>query len=91
MNQHPHFDGIVLDLGVSSPQLDDAERGFSFSKEGPVDMRMDAQTGISARDFLIQQDEDSLANILYFYGEEPRNLDSLYLVLENKMKVDHND
>ena len=73
INKHPHFDGIVLDLGVSSPQLDHAERGFSFSKDGPVDMRMDAKGGISARDFLIQQDEDSLADILYFYGEEPRS------------------
>ena len=70
---YPHFDGIILDLGVSSPQLDQAERGFSFSKDGPVDMRMDAQAGISARDFLMQQDEESLANILYFYGEEPRS------------------
>ena len=69
----PLFDGILLDLGVSSPQLDHPDRGFSFSKDGPVDMRMDTQNGISARDFLLQQDEDSLANVLYYYGEEHRS------------------
>ena len=67
------FDGILLDLGVSSPQLDHPDRGFSFSKDGPVDMRMDRSHGIPARDFLQTLDQDQLADILYHYGEEPRS------------------
>jgi 16S rRNA (cytosine1402-N4)-methyltransferase len=62
-------DGVVLDLGVSSMQLDLAERGFSFAKDGPLDMRM-SQTGVSARDLVNQADEAVLADILYHYGEE---------------------
>jgi 16S rRNA (cytosine1402-N4)-methyltransferase len=62
-------DGVVLDLGVSSMQLDLAERGFSFAKDGPLDMRM-SQTGASARDLVNQADESVLADILYHYGEE---------------------
>jgi 16S rRNA (cytosine1402-N4)-methyltransferase len=63
------LDGVVLDLGVSSMQLDQAERGFSFMKDGPLDMRM-SQTGESAADLVNTADEAVLADILYHYGEE---------------------
>jgi 16S rRNA (cytosine1402-N4)-methyltransferase len=63
------LDGIVLDLGVSSMQLDLAERGFSFAKDGPLDMRM-AQTGESAADLVNSASEERLADILYHFGEE---------------------
>lgn len=63
------LDGVVLDLGVSSMQLDRAERGFSFAKEGPLDMRM-GQSGPSAADLVNEADEKTLADILFQYGEE---------------------
>ena len=62
-------DGIVMDIGVSSMQLDRAERGFAFSAEGPLDMRM-SQEGPSAADFLNSADEGEIADVLYTYGEE---------------------
>ncbi|WP_299742226.1 16S rRNA (cytosine(1402)-N(4))-methyltransferase RsmH [uncultured Tateyamaria sp.] len=63
------LDGVVLDLGVSSMQLDQAERGFSFMKDGPLDMRM-SQDGPSAADIVNEADEGVLADILFQYGEE---------------------
>ncbi|MDE1901403.1 MAG: 16S rRNA (cytosine(1402)-N(4))-methyltransferase RsmH [Alphaproteobacteria bacterium] len=62
-------DGIALDLGVSSPQLDDRERGFSFSADGPLDMRM-SKSGPSAADIVNETDERELADIIYTLGEE---------------------
>lgn len=62
--------GILLDLGVSSPQLDDAARGFSFLKDGPLDMRMDPDSGLSAAQWLAQADEAEIARVLQEYGEE---------------------
>lgn len=62
-------DGVVLDIGVSSMQIDKAARGFSFAQDGPLDMRMD-QSGRSAADIVNETDEDELANIIYRYGEE---------------------
>ena len=62
--------GILLDLGVSSPQLDNPERGFSFLRDGPLDMRMDGNTGVSAEQWLAGVDEKELVKVLFDYGEE---------------------
>jgi 16S rRNA (cytosine1402-N4)-methyltransferase len=63
-------DGVLADLGVSSPQLDDAERGFSFMQDGPLDMRMDVTRGQSAAEWLAEVEEEALARVLFEYGEE---------------------
>ena len=63
-------DGVLLDLGVSSPQLDEAGRGFSFLRDGPLDMRMDPDAGISAANWLSGVDEKELKRVLKTYGEE---------------------
>jgi len=65
-----NIDGVLADLGVSSPQLDDAGRGFSFQNDGPLDMRMDPTRGESAAEWLADVAEDELARVLYEYGEE---------------------
>ncbi|GAB4204930.1 MAG: 16S rRNA (cytosine(1402)-N(4))-methyltransferase RsmH [Sandaracinaceae bacterium] len=67
------LDGLVADLGVSSPQLDTPERGFSFRAEGPLDMRMDATRGRTARELIADLDERELADLLYRYGEERKS------------------
>ncbi|MET3825674.1 MULTISPECIES: 16S rRNA (cytosine(1402)-N(4))-methyltransferase RsmH [Sphingomonas] len=64
--------GVTLDIGVSSMQLDQAERGFSFQSDGPLDMRM-SQEGESAADFVNMADESAIADVLYQYGDEPRS------------------
>ena len=63
-------DGLLLDLGVSSPQLDEAERGFSFLRDGPLDMRMDPGAGVSAAQWLKTVEQKALKNVLKQYGEE---------------------
>jgi 16S rRNA (cytosine1402-N4)-methyltransferase len=63
-------DGILLDLGISSPQVDDASRGFSFRNDGPLDMRMDTTRGISAAEWLAQVPEQQLEKVIRDYGEE---------------------
>lgn len=65
-----HVDGILLDLGVSSPQLDDAERGFSFRFDGPLDMRMDPSVGESVAEWLARAQEAEISRVLRDYGEE---------------------
>lgn len=64
------IDGILLDLGVSSPQLDDAQRGFSFQHNGPLDMRMNPEQGESAAEWLQRADEAEIARVLWEFGEE---------------------
>lgn len=64
------LDGVLFDLGVSSPQLDVAERGFSFGKDGPLDMRMDPDSGESAAQWLARADDREIADVLWTYGEE---------------------
>jgi 16S rRNA (cytosine1402-N4)-methyltransferase len=64
-------DGVTLDIGVSSMQLDQAERGFAFSNDGPLDMRM-SQSGLSAAEFLNEAEEAEIARVIRDYGEEPR-------------------
>jgi 16S rRNA (cytosine1402-N4)-methyltransferase len=65
-------DGILLDIGISSDQLDDPDRGFSFMREGPLDMRMDLTGPVTAADLLNTLPEAELARVLRRYGEEPR-------------------
>jgi 16S rRNA (cytosine1402-N4)-methyltransferase len=79
----PFVDAVVLDIGVSSMQLDQAARGFSFMHDGPLDMRMSAardpltnethDTGMSAADFVNTEDEETIANVIYTYGEEHKS------------------
>jgi 16S rRNA (cytosine1402-N4)-methyltransferase len=64
------FDGVLLDLGVSSPQLDEAARGFSFAQDGPLDMRMDNAQGLSAAGFIARAPEHEIARVIREYGEE---------------------
>ncbi len=64
------LNGVLFDLGVSSPQLDDAARGFSFTKDGPLDMRMNNEVGQSAASWLASAEEKAIANVLWEFGEE---------------------
>jgi 16S rRNA (cytosine1402-N4)-methyltransferase len=66
-------DGLVADLGVSSPQLDSAERGMSFRQSGPLDMRMDPTSGETALELIVRLSQDELADVIYQYGEERRS------------------
>jgi 16S rRNA (cytosine1402-N4)-methyltransferase len=70
MNLNGQVAGLLLDLGVSSPQFDDAERGFSFANDGPLDMRMDPGHGESAAQWLARAKESEIADVLFHYGEE---------------------
>lgn len=70
---HTQIDGLVADLGVSSPQLDEAERGMSFRREGPLDMRMDPTEGETAADLIVRLSQDELADVIYTLGEERRS------------------
>ncbi|HZY61732.1 MAG TPA: 16S rRNA (cytosine(1402)-N(4))-methyltransferase RsmH [Edaphobacter sp.] len=67
------LDGLLADFGVSSLQLDEAHRGFSFRSEGPLDMRMDTRSGETAEQVVNQEDENELANLIYEFGEERRS------------------
>jgi len=67
------LDGLLADFGVSSLQLDEAHRGFSFRTDGPLDMRMDTRTGETAEQVVNQEDENELADLIYEFGEERRS------------------
>src|SRR6202040_673286 len=67
------LDGLLADFGVSSLQLDEAHRGFSFRTDGPLDMRMDTRSGETAEQVVNQEDENELANLIYEFGEERRS------------------
>jgi 16S rRNA (cytosine1402-N4)-methyltransferase len=67
------LDGLLADFGVSSLQLDEAHRGFSFRTDGPLDMRMDPRSGLTAEQVVNQVDEEELANLIYEFGEERRS------------------
>ena len=80
------LDGALLDLGVSSPQLADAKRGFSFATDGPLDMRMNPTQGITAAEWLAEVDEDSLAHALRRFGEEPRARQMAHAIIEARSR-----
>ncbi len=77
-------DGILLDYGVSSMQLDQPDRGFSFRKDGPLDMRFDTRQGISAATYLNQVDEETLADVLWRFGEESRSRRIAAAIIANR-------
>lgn len=78
------FQGIIMDLGVSSPQIDQADRGFSFQKDGPLDMRMNPEQGCPASEWLNQVTETELANVIYRFGEEPRSRRIAKAIIEGR-------
>lgn len=81
--------GVLLDLGVSSPQLDDPLRGFSFNKDGPLDMRMDTSEGMTAAEWLQQAPEEEMARVIYEYGEEKfsRRMAKAIVIARQKEKL----
>lgn len=80
-------DGLLLDLGVSSPQFDDAERGFSFSNDGPLDMRMDPDSGESAAQWIARADAAEIAEVLWTYGEERASRRIARRIVETREEV----
>ena len=78
------FDGIILDLGTCSTHLDEPNRGFSFQNNGPLDMRMDATSGISASEWLNSATENEIADILYKYGEEKASRKIANAIVESR-------
>lgn len=83
---HGQVDGVLLDLGVSSPQLDDPERGFSFMHDGPLDMRMNPDVGESAAQWLARAEADEIADALYHYGEERFSRRMARAIIEQREK-----
>ncbi len=80
-------DGVFLDLGVSSPQLDDASRGFSFLRDGDLDMRMDNSHGMTAAEWLNQAPAEEIANVLYDYGDERFSRRIARVIVEQRDEV----
>ncbi|MFH1804260.1 MAG: 16S rRNA (cytosine(1402)-N(4))-methyltransferase RsmH [Pseudomonadota bacterium] len=85
-NDAPKVDGIVLDIGVSSMQLDQAERGFSFREDGPLDMRM-SMSGPTAADFINSAAEEDIANVIYRYGEERASRKVAHKIVEMRQET----
>jgi 16S rRNA (cytosine1402-N4)-methyltransferase len=81
------LDGVLLDLGVSSPQLDEAARGFSFMADAPLDMRMDPTQGESAAGFLARADEREIADVLWIYGEERFSRKIARVIVERRQET----
>jgi 16S rRNA (cytosine1402-N4)-methyltransferase len=81
------IDGILFDLGVSSPQLDNAERGFSFMRDGPLDMRMDPAAGVSAAQWINGAKEKEIADVIYKYGEERHSRRMAKWIVEERLKA----
>ena len=79
------IDGVLMDIGVSSPQLDDAQRGFSFQKDGPLDMRMDTGSGVSAAQWLNTASLKEIATVIKQYGEEKFGTRIAHAVLEQRV------
>ena len=85
LDLYGHIDGILMDIGVSSPQLDDASRGFSFQNDGPLDMRMDTRSGISAAQWLNVASVEEMAKVIKQYGEEKFGTRIANAVAEQRM------
>ena len=81
------LDGVLLDLGVSSPQLDEAARGFSFMADAPLDMRMDTSRGESAADFIASADEHEIADVLWQFGEERHSRRIARAIVERRLET----
>ena len=79
--------GVLVDLGVSSPQLDQAERGFSFLRDGPLDMRMDTSSGQSAAQWIANASEQEIADVIYQYGEERHSRRMARAVVKEREKA----
>ncbi|MBO5526809.1 MAG: 16S rRNA (cytosine(1402)-N(4))-methyltransferase RsmH, partial [Erysipelotrichaceae bacterium] len=79
-----HVDGILLDLGVSSPQFDEADRGFSYRYDGPLDMRMDREDRLSAYDVVNEYSPQELKRVLWQYGEEKNAGRIVNRIIENR-------
>lgn len=79
-------DGILFDLGVSSPQLDEGERGFSYNADAPLDMRMDQQAPLSAYDIINEWEEEEIARVIWEYGEEKFSRRIARQIVENRKK-----
>lgn len=80
------IDGVLLDLGVSSPQIDDPERGFSFMQDGPLDMRMNPEVGESAADWINRADQDEISQVLKKYGEEKFGKRIAHAIVERRQQ-----
>lgn len=89
MNKAGDISGVLLDLGVSSPQLDEPERGFSFMRDGPLDMRMDTSKGLSAAEWIAAAEEQEIARVIKEYGEErfARRMASAVVKERNKTPI----
>ncbi|PFG09816.1 16S rRNA (cytosine(1402)-N(4))-methyltransferase RsmH [Marinobacter sp. LV10MA510-1] len=83
----PQVEGVLMDLGVSSPQLDDASRGFSFMRQGPLDMRMNPQQAPSAAEWLASADEKVIADVIFKYGEERFSRRIARLIVERRAEA----
>lgn len=84
LDLYGNIDGILMDIGVSSPQLDDASRGFSFQNEGPLDMRMDTRSGMSAAQWLNTASLEEIAKVIKQYGEEKFGTRIAHAVIEQR-------